>query len=132
MFIKTFKFNLKLEEDREISNSDINRYNNSLQKYGLFSFQNRILNKLLLFLYNVKSNCSSPLILKKSLNVDQNCVNINDNLIKLTDGKNIVKYTENINRFSQLTFCYFFQKDISKLHKFKFFNKTYFHLKKSF
>ena len=84
---KLFKFNSKLEEDRKISNSDNNRYNNSSQKYGFLSFQYRILNKFLLSLYNVKNNCNSPLILKKSLNIEQNCVNINDNLMKLIKTK---------------------------------------------
>ena len=74
----------------------------------------------MLFLYNVKNNCSSPLILKKSLNVDENCVNINDNLIKLRNGKNIVKSTENINRFSQLTFCYFFKKILANFRNLNF------------
>ena len=86
----------------------------------MLSFQYRILNNLLLSLYNVKNNCNSPLILKKSLNLDQNCVNINDNKIKLRNGKNIVKSAENINRFSQQTFCYFFKKILANFRNLNF------------
>ena len=56
---KLFKFNF--------TDFNINDINNFLCTYGLFSFQHRLFFRLSTFIYNIKNNLFSPILLRDSL-----------------------------------------------------------------
>ena len=111
-----FKFKLESEDDNMISNDDVLNFNNKLQSYGLFSFQHRLLNKILTFTHNIINNPNAPSDLKNTLKSE----NINDNDLELIENsadytelrtkKRYRKNAETITKFNQLTFSYFFTK----------------------
>ena len=114
-----FKFKIETEFGIEISNEDISNFNNKLQLYGLFSFQHRLLNKILTFTHSIINNPNCPSELKAILRSEK----INDTAdvdldasIKVTvlrSNRRIRKTVENTNKFNQLTFSYFFPRLIN-------------------
>ena len=118
-----FKFKIEPKDDSDIDDDDMIRFNNKLQAYGLFSFQHRLMNKILTFAHNIINNSNSPTDLKTILRPE----NINE--IEQEDiSENftqIRKNTEPITRYNQLTFSYFFKTLI------RAFFKCNFHLKLS-
>ena len=130
-----FKFKLEPEEGCLISNDDVLNFNNKLQSYGLFTFQHRLLNKILTFTHNIINNPNAPSGLKSILkpeNINDIAIsNLNQSLFvtELRSQRRIFKSDEKITKFNQLTFSYFFTKI---LHNFlnSNFNLPFFQFKK--
>ena len=76
-------FKFKIETDGTLfSDDDVNKFNTQLQSYGLFSFQHRLLNKVMIFAHNILNNPFSPPILKEQLQENMSIrVNINLTLL---------------------------------------------------
>ena len=91
-------------------------HENTTKTYGLFTFQHRLLNKILTFTHNIINNPNAPSELKSILKPE----NINDIPIptlnqslyvtELRSQRRIFKSDEKITKFNQLTFSYFFTK----------------------
>ena len=113
-----FKFKLEPEVGCLISNNDVLNYNNKLQSYGLFTFQHRLLYKILTFIHNIINNPYAPSGLKSILkpeNINHIAIsNLNQSLFvtELRSQRRIFKSDEKITKFNQLTFSYFFTKII--------------------
>ena len=103
-----FKFKLEPEEDCLISNDDVLNYNNKLQSYGLFTFQHRLLNKILTFTHNIINNPNSPSDLKSILRPENiNVIELEDppeNFTQLRSNRQIRKNIEPITRYNFLIF----------------------------
>ena len=107
---KLFKFKIESESVELINSNDINNFNLKLQKFGLFSFQHRLMNKLLSFLNNIISCDQAPSNLKSQI-VQSESTKPNTKSTR----RNV--YNEAITeKFGQLTFDYFFSKLKSNLH----------------
>ena len=72
--LKTNTFNFKSSEidsftgeDNDNDKHQIINYNNKLKKYGLLSFQHRLVNKAMNFAYNIITNEEAPSGLKQML-----------------------------------------------------------------
>ena len=59
-----FKFKIEPKDDSDIDDDDMIRFNKKFQAYGLFSFQLRLMNKILTFAHNIINNPNSPSVLK--------------------------------------------------------------------
>ena len=124
-----FKFKIEPKDDYDITDDDIINFNEKLQAYGLFSFQHRLMNKILTFAHNIIHNPNSPSDLKNILRTE----NINDieqedpaeNFTQLRNGRQLKKNTEPSTRYNQLTFPYFFKTLI------RVFSRCNFHLSPS-
>ena len=84
--------NTEEEEKEEENNTNLNNFNNKLNAYGLFSFQHRLMNKILTFINNTITNTSSPIELKKTLAAAQETAeetnnNIYSNTLSTTNDK---------------------------------------------
>ena len=55
-----FKFKIEPKVDSDIDDDDMIRFNNKLQAYELFSFQHRLMNKILTFAHNILNNHNTP------------------------------------------------------------------------
>ena len=109
-----FKFKIEPKDDLEINDDDMIKFNTKLQDYGLFSFQHRLMNKILTFAHNIINNPNSPSDLKQILR-PENIIDIDqedqaENFIQLRNNRKIRKDTEPISRYNQLTFSYFLKK----------------------
>ena len=67
-----FKFKLEPQDDLDIRYDDMIRFNDKLQAYGLFSFQHRLMNKILTFTHNIINNPNSPSEIKIILKLNNN------------------------------------------------------------
>ncbi len=109
-----FKFKIEPEEENEISNENVTNFNNKLQQYGLFTFQHRLLNKILTFTHNIINNPNSPSELKSILrpeninNIPYVDLDASIKVMVLRSNRRIRNSVENSNKFNQLTFSYFF------------------------
>ena len=107
----------------------LNKFNLKLENSGLFSFQHRIINKLLTFAYKIKNNPSSPQLLKNELT---NSTDLNESLENVNEirlrNRLIVKidYTT---RYSSLCFSYFFNKLIKNFSSYFELEPNLFYLK---
>ena len=123
-----FKFKIEPKDDSDIDDDDMIRFNNKLQAYGLFSFQHRLMNKILTFAHNIINNPNSPSDLKTILrpeNINEiEQEDLSENFTQLR-FRQIRKNTEPITRYNQLTFSYSFKTLI------RAFFKSNFHLKLS-
>jgi len=97
---KLFKFNLFYMDPSAV--------NNFLEGYNLFSFQHRLILKLLTFSFKIYSNNDSPPLLKSQLNLNSTR-NISYNLRNKEKFCNI----KSSNKFGDLTFCHVFSNLIN-------------------
>jgi len=86
-----------------------NTINNFLEGYGLFSFQHRLVLKLLTFSFKIYTNADSPPLLKSQLILNETR-NISYDL--RNKGK-FYDCTKASTRFGNLTFSHFFSKLIN-------------------
>ena len=65
---KLFKF--KFTTDKSSSEEEIsyNRFNDLLEKYKLFTFQHRLIYRILIFIHKIVNNDNAPLLLKNMIN----------------------------------------------------------------
>ena len=119
------KFRIEPEDNQEISDEDIIKYNDKLQTFGLFSFQHRLMNKILTFAHKIINNPNSPSELKGLIRPED--IRVSHNSCELRNKKTYIKDSETITRYNQQTFSYFFRKLITNFIKsdfnldFKFF-----------
>ena len=103
----------------------MNNFAASLQNYGLFTFQKRLLDRFLLFTHSIINNDKSPPDLKKAINLPDCSTDdhepdnfvMNNNLLPTFHFRSGPK-TKNIipdTKYEHLTFQYFFPRLISKL-----------------
>ena len=106
------KFKIEPEEDQEISNEDIIKFNNKLQTFGLFSFQHRLMNKILTFTHKIINNQNSPSELKKDLTPEAVFASEEQTtqFTILRNNKKINKNAVIASRYNQQTFSFFFRK----------------------
>ena len=106
------KFKIEPEEDQEISNEDIIKFNNKLQTFGLFSFQHRLMNKILTFTHKIIKNQNSPSELKKDLTPEAVFASEEQTtqFTILRNNKKINKNAVIASRYNQQTFSFFFRK----------------------
>ena len=57
---KLLKFKIESNESSDQNETDIIIFNDKLQKYGLFTFQHLLMNKMLLFIHDIINNPLSP------------------------------------------------------------------------
>ena len=137
---KLFKFSLETsinteeEEKEEENNTNLNNFNNKLNAYGLFSFQHRLMNKILTFINNTITNTSSPIELKKTLAVAQETAeetnnNIYSNTLSTTNDKmtlrsgRIVDRSQKFSKHTQNTFTHFTTKIFLNFQHLNFYNQ---------
>jgi len=114
---KLFKFKLESvtsdnDDDENKLDSDIrdfNNFNQKLHEFGLFTFQHRLMNKLLTFLHYILNNQSSPEILKTS--IARRAVMNEGEITNSRTLRSKVEYNKDIvEKFGRKTFSYFFDK----------------------
>jgi hypothetical protein len=106
--------------DNNTKYSNINTFNQQLQKYGLFSFQHRLMNKLLTFTHSILTEEQAPEILKKALITTPHTEA--DNITRtLRSGKIVEKKC--VTKYAQKTFEYFFKTLLNNIHQ-KYFTLT--------
>ena len=96
----------------EIKNEDIIKYNEKLQNFGLFSFQHRLMNKILTFAHKIINNENSPSDLKSHLRPEAVFANEEQatQFTILRNNKRINKLADITTRYNQQTFSFFFRK----------------------
>ena len=121
---KLFKFKIDVIDNQTALNDQLNNFNNELQKYGLFSFQHRLLNKLLTIIHNIKNSVKAPPILKDMID-NHNVTNIVAPNIRLLRNK-IVKIEEiPSSKFSCQTFSYVSKIILLNFKNFDFSTKKF-------
>ena len=107
---KLFKF--KIETDGTLaSDDDVNKFNTHLQSYGLFSFQHRLLNKVMIFAHNILNNPFSPPILKEQLQEKMcNQGTHESDIVALRNNRYFSRTVTTSTRYGHLTFSYFYDK----------------------
>lgn len=107
---KLFKIKLDYNVDNNITDEDINNFNKNLQIHGLFSFQHRLMNKLLSFLNFIITDKFAPINLKNE--IVEHEIEDDSNTKTTRNGTYSSIVTE---KFGQQTFGYFFSKLKSSL-----------------
>jgi len=121
---KLFKF-----KNESKSNEELNNYNNFLEKYGLSTFEHRLLMKFSVFIHRIVNNISAPTSLKERISKnDVDSTDRRSTLRKRTQNPlthkvqpilsrhhNAVSEPSITSRFGERTFDYFFSKLINNI-----------------
>jgi hypothetical protein len=95
-------------------------FSNKLHKYGLCTFQERLIKRFLIFAHNILNNVSSPPELKSTINLSDS--SIDDPIAGITRfnlrGRAPIKNNVPNTKYDHLTFRYFFPKLITKFDLF--------------
>ncbi len=111
---KLFKMQIEKENENEekTSDADVNRLNEKLNKYSLFTFQHRLMNKLLTFVYNIQHDQQAPALLKAELAEQEQKETIDSKCLR--SGR--IYANKVISKYSHATFKSFFNKLTSNIH----------------
>ena len=107
---KLFKLKMENAADDESYDENFNDYNLLLQKYGLFTLNHRIVDKVLSFAYKIKNNPQSPSHLNNQLNSSNTSDHCNNNSNNLKLRNREILIVNETSKFSRRTFSYFFKK----------------------
>ena len=77
----SIRFKIKPENDQEISDEDIIKYNDKLQTFGLFSFQHRLMHKILIVTHKIVNNPCTPAELKGFLKPEDKAIRGNFTIV---------------------------------------------------
>ena len=92
----------------------MHRFEETLQRYGLQTFQRRLLERFLLFTQTIINSEKSPPLLKEKIQLPDNSADDPDRDHYSLRGGAKVKNTIPVTKYDQLTFSYFFPRFISK------------------
>ena len=115
-----FKFKIDVGENETASNEHINDFNNELQKYGLFSFQHRLLNKILAIVHEIKTNEKAPPLLKNMLVMHKdsgalapNTRQLRNRIINIEELPSSKFFSQTFSYVSKIILCNFNNFDLS-------------------
>ena len=117
---KLFKFTPEKIDFEDILSTEngegavMHRFEETLQRYGLQTFQRRLLERFLLFTQTIINSEKSPPLLKEKIQLPDNSADDLDRDHYSLRGGAKVKNTIPVTKFDQLTFSYFFPRFISK------------------
>ena len=92
------------------------KFSETLQKYRLFTFHKRLLDRLLIFAHSILNYENSPPMLKEIIKLPDNSTNYTEidqyNFRQGAKAKNIIP----LSKYEHLTFHFFFPRLIAKLN----------------
>ena len=100
---KLFKFKINSEMD------NLNEFNNFLEKYKLFTFQHRLIHRVLLFTHKIINKTESPINLKNQINK----IDISKVVYSLREPT-LLKVPRIRTHYGENTFSYFFNMLLNK------------------
>ena len=111
------------ESKQQDDEDQVIKFNKSIKPFKLFSFQHRVINNLMNFPKKINTLPRAPSILKAALCRSSNASN-NTVINTRTTRRGVITFQDKIEKYSDLTFSFFFNKLINSFNYYDFYKKN--------